>query len=164
MPYANTINCFKQSFLLQGVFNNTWLLFMSSPVNQPWKNCSGDSASSGQASPWAHERPGVHSDAGHLTGKRSELMKTVKIKALNGGRGMEYILYTFFCFQSCSYQTRQTSFMPCPPLQTLTLFCVTTTNARRNPWDQRGVLDGLQNEHCRSADRTELSGLKENRL
>lgn len=82
------------------------IFVLSSPVNQPGKNCSGDSEGSGQASPWAHERPGFHSDAGHLAGKRSELVKSVKIKALNGGKLIEYIcnnpsfMLFFFCLFS----------------------------------------------------------------
>lgn len=39
-----------------------------------------------------------------------------------------------FVFQTCSYQTRPTCFMPCPRQQTLTLFCTRLPKARRSRW------------------------------
>lgn len=40
-------------------------------VDQPGQNSTCDSEGTGEASPWAHELAGLHSDAGHLPGTRS---------------------------------------------------------------------------------------------
>lgn len=53
------------------VLQHLWF-FLSFIVNQPGQNCSGDSEGTGKTSPRAHELAGVHADAGHLPGERSE--------------------------------------------------------------------------------------------
>lgn len=134
------------------VFNST-SNSLSFTVNQPGQNCTGDSKGIGETSPWAHELAGLHPDAAHLPGKRSDrndspikrLVETV-LKKHNVPLFWRFIL--FFCFQSCSYQTKQTSSMLCPRRQTLTLFCASSPKARRNHWEPRLAWGGTQSSTC----------------
>lgn len=76
----------------------------------------------------------------HFTIKR-----TVKIAMREWKHSSLWRFVLFFCFQSCSYQTKPTSSMPCPQWQTLTLFCASPPKARRNHWEPRLASDDTQN-------------------
>lgn len=122
-------------------------------ADQPGQNCTGDPEGIGETSPWAHDLAGLHPDTGHLSEQRSEENSFIKKLLNRWQKGKCSSDSDFFCccfsssFQSFSYQTRQTSSMLCLQQPTLTLFCATSTKARRNHWEQLLVLDDSQSRN-----------------